>query len=54
MRCEDWGGGERGGTYAPRGCQGAVDVEEADCVGNGALGERGVEGCCFGHFEGLW
>lgn len=38
----------RGCSYSAGGREGAVDVEEADCVLDGALRERGDDagGCC--------
>ena len=41
------------GAYAPRGSQGAIDVEEADCVFDGTSLEGRVDGCCFGHDRDL-
>lgn len=37
--------------YLTRFCERVVDIEEEDCVLEGTLLERGVNGCCESHVE---
>ena len=47
------GGREVGEAYTSGGGKGAINIEEADCVFHGPLGQEGVDAGGFSHYGGL-
>ena len=44
----------RGDCYKSCGSEGAIDVEEADCVLDWSILEGGIDACCFGEGHNGW